>query len=523
MRNVSLAAILVTTLLAATAASQPIAGLEPSLTLDARLDGSTATAVMDSIRTFCREHGWRVTTEASRKNGTVATVATFRTLHDRRWRTITVTPTGRVRATFQTGRSGALAHARLSRLLDRLIRHLADVRVTDSTRYYDDRDADALRARFAAMRALEAEMIADAYRRGEDITIGGRLHSEIPEAARHAFDSANALLRRGKFERAERALGLAIGLAPTYARALLLRAEIRAETGRAAKARDDIEAAVKAKPEMSAGHFARAKLAVADSRYDAALDHLDTALECEPSDVDARLLRGLVHVEGKRIRLALLDLEHAARPLLTAATLDPRSEFPGGMPRASAVTTLGALAQCYRVLDRSEEAERASALLNRLRPTRSEDTTVVLHEKSGLVFERPDGWFLESKKGDRRIVARLRHRTSRNACRIARMKQWGKLDDADFKATFNRSVLEGLTQLGNRPELLRANQRRTAGFDIYRILVKNRDQQYCWVACFHHGGQMITVYLTSNEPPERSGLALHAILEGLRVKRDTID
>lgn len=525
------------------------AGESKSLRFRARLAPSHGCEdLLREVRKFCSEHGWNVTTDRSRDSGRGVTRIRFQVRNDSQWREIRVFEGGAVEGAFDTLSANPLVHARLIAVIDRLEVHMADLTVADTTAFYDQRDPQLLRQRFQESQTLLNKVVADAFRRGREVSAGGKLYTEAPLPARRAYRLALEAIERGELGLAKRAVDHAVGLFPDYARALVLRAELEELLGDHDSAREDAEAAIRAKPSMAAGYRARARTLVALGREEEALADLDRAVSLEPSALECRLLRGLLNLRMDRPASALEDLEAVGRPLLGGKSTTART-FPGGLSREAAAGALEALERCYRSLGMLKRRDRVSRRARELRSGRKgrgrgfteqalvsrdlesprsridiRDDSVVISLENGLEFEPPRGWRLEAGLSDSRILARVGNPRLGFDCRIGVMDQWGRVGDPGFRRTFGQSVLKGLTLLGGKPKILREHLESEGGFQVFRILVRKHPDQpgHCWVACFHHAERMITVYLSAGRDGTEASLeALIEILRGIRVREET--
>ncbi len=467
--------------------------------------GKETAHLVAIVETTCRDFGWRFARRTDRPS-----VAAVRPSGAARWYAIEVD--GRVvRASFDTARAGALVHARLVRLLDRLDPVLVGVRVSDTTGYHGSRDATALRDRFRTRAAHTEARIAIAIDAGREVIVDGRLHTDVLRPAREVYAFAEREIRLGRLESAEEALTAAIALSPDFARAFARRAEVRAERNRLDAALADAHRAIRLKPKMPRGHYARAKVQVTRGANRLALVDLDRVLALDPGHGESRLLRGLLRGESGALGRAIPDLERVAAPLVDPArraSIDPAS-------RSRALTAIEALAACYEASDRDADAGRMHDLLDRLRaPT---DRRLIVDRDARIDLERPIGWRLEETATDPRIRVRMRERSTSNACRIAVMQTWGDVGDPRFRQVFDESVLKGLRRLGQAPRVVRRVTERAGALDVYRILVRNDATTCYWVACLNHGGKMLTIYLTSHQEPSLAEASLERVLDSIRA------
>jgi tetratricopeptide (TPR) repeat protein len=542
--SVALAIGLVLWLVAAARRSQ--AGENKSLRFHARVASKHGGQdLLREVRRFCSEHGWAVTTHRGQESGRGVTRIRFRVRSDPRWREIRVFDSGVVEGAFDTLSANPLLHVRLVNVIDRLGVHVANLTVADETAFYEQRDPRTLRQQFQKARTLLSKVVADAFRRGQEVTAGGKLYTEVPLPARRAYLLALEAIERGDIGVAKRALDHAIGLFPEHARAHVLRAELMALLGDHASAREDANAAIRVKPSMAAGYRVRARALVALGRQEDALQDLDRAVSLEPAAMECRLLRGLLHLRMDRPVSALEDLEVIGRPLLDDHAAAGHA-FPCGLTRQATVGALEALGRCYRSLGMLKRQARVARAIRELGPCQAgpergftrealvsrdlesprariglENDSVVISLENGLEFEPPRGWQLEAGLTDPRILARMSNRDRGFDCRIGVMDRWGRIDDPSFRRIFGQSVLKGLSLLGGQPKLVEEHVDTENGFRIFRVLVRTHSDRiaHCWVACFHHADRMITVYLSAERgKTEASERALIAILRGIRVQ-----
>lgn len=466
---------------------------------------SNAARVIATVESTCREFGWRFT-----RRSDAPAIAAVRPEGASRWFAIELH--GRaIRASFDTARAGALAHARLVRLIDRLDPLLVDVRVDDATGFHASRDAAALRDRFRTRAAHRDARIAIALDAGREVIIDGRLYTDVLRPAREVYAYAEREIQHGRLDSADEALTAAIALTPDFARALARRAEVRAERNRLDDALADAHHAIRLKPKMPRGYYARAKVQVTRGSNRLALGDLDRVVALDPAHDEARLLRGLLHGEAGVLARAIPDLERVAASLLDA----PDRDAVDAGTRGRALTAIEALAACYEASDRDTDADRMHDLLDRLR---APDTRrLVVDRDARIALERPVGWRLEDSAPDPRIRVRMRERATSNACRIAVMQAWGDIGDPSFRKVFDESVLKGLRRLGQAPRVVRRVSERAGALDVYRILIRNDATTCYWVACLNHGGKMLTIYLTSRQAPALAEASLERVLESIRA------
>jgi len=530
----------------AAAARRSQAGENKSLSFHARLASKHGGEdLLREVRRFCAEYGWTVTIDHGRDSGRGVTRIRFRVRSDPQWREIRVFDTGVVEGAFDTLSADPLVHVRLVNVIDRLGVHVADLTVADATAFYEQRDPRMLRQQFQEARSLLSKVVADAFRRGQEVTAGGKLYTEVPLPARRAYLLALEAIERGDVGVAKRALDHAIGLFPEHARAHVLRAELMALLGDHVSAREDANAAIRVKPSMAAGYRVRARALVALGRQEDALHDLDRAVSLEPAALECRLLRGLLYLRMDRPASALEDLEAIGRPLLNEDAAGGHA-FPCGLTRQATVGALEALGRCYRSLGMLKRQARVARVISELGPCQEApkhgftrqalvsrdldsprvriglgDDTVVISLENGLEFEPPRGWQLEAGLTDPRILARMSNRKHGFDCRIGVMDKWGSIEDPSFRRIFGQSVLKGLTLLGGNPKLVREHVDTEGGFTVFQVLVRTLPDQsgHCWVACFHHADRMITVYLSANRGgTDASRKAMVEILRGMRVR-----
>jgi len=471
------------------------------------------------------DHGWKMTTIHHRAEAGETRIR-LRPTGEAAWMEIRLQDDGTTDGAFDTFSCSPLVHARLIDLLDRMEPLVLDLEVKDETRFHEHRNPHALRRHFHKAHTLMRRVLEDAFRRGEDVRIGGKIHTQVACPARRVFQRAEDHVAAGRLRSALEALDLAVGLDPGFARAWVFKSEIQANLGKIEQALADANRAVSVKPGMAAGYLARAKARLHQDDLAGALRDLDTAVKVEPGLPEPRVWRGLVrHQVGDPMR-ALSDLQRVARPLVGSSTLSTDT-FPGGMQRETAAAALTALALCHERLENFREERRTLEALRILDPGNDGEAIVPrpqrvdLDPDLGLGITVPLSWQVESGSDDPRIPVRLYAPGTGDTCRIALMKQWGEVSDPAFRKTFDGSVLKGLSDLGGSPEIVESLILRARPGKTYQVVVRltPKSRTHCRIASFHRAGKMVTIYLNSKRSPEKTRAVLRRLLEAIESSK----
>ena len=211
--------------------------------------------------------------------------------------------------------SGGKTHIAGNVFLTGLNRQCKAVTVTvdDSTGYAGKKDTKKVAAVFARARSVLDTRKAEAFARGEIITIGGKVLGDAPQKALAALLRAREAHNRGDITAALADVNAALNIRPAFAEALALRGRMYTQNMQLDKALKDYDAAIALKPAFVQALVWRANLSLEQGAIDAALKDCDTALTVKPGDNQALYLRSLCHAARNEWQPAYDDMSAALR------------------------------------------------------------------------------------------------------------------------------------------------------------------------------------------------------------------